>query len=229
MDSDYQLMSVEKWLYQYACVFVEYNNVDSSHGIDHLTAVHANALKILRADFAAKSPIADLPSNIANDIVLKAAFCHDLIDRKYVDVERAKTCLTWVFRENLYPKTWTDDIIEIIDNMSFSKRIHRRDAGLSMIPQNRLKSAIEIVVDADQLDCYDPDRCYQYNLHKNPNEDPKTIRGYQRTILEKRVLQYRDKFMCTSTGKKMAAILHDDLEEYVQKNLQDAPLFEYNC
>lgn len=226
----YVLDGIEKWLYNQAGRIIHERGIDESHGITHLRRTHRYALTILRNEpmLTTRSAIQDLPSDVASDIVLKAAFCHDLVDSKYMDVKSAIEDLRRVFADNLYPRQWTDDIMYIIEHESFSKRVARMRAGLPAIEPGRLQLATAIVADADQLDAYDPERCYTYNKHRYAGASEDVHRKWQRTILECRVLRYLDMFIYTETAKKLATPMHDALADYIKQNLMEYETYPYD-
>jgi hypothetical protein len=105
-----------------------------------------------------------------------------------------------------------------------------------MIEPNKYACAVGIVVDADQLDAYDVHRCriYQETKYSDtacPNlsegERLELIRGWQNTILRKRVLMYKNIYMNTEMGKKLAEPLHEKVLRHVEKELNDAKIFDY--
>lgn len=222
-------MDIPDWLYQYATKVLRDANFDSSHDMTHFLNVYNFAKQIISEEEG--ELISGLPNEIAKEIILYAAFIHDVVDSKYVNSDLAVKNLKQLFAENNYDSGRADIIIYLISHMSFSKRIKRKKDGLPLIEPGRLHLAMSIVCDADQLDAYRIERAIAYQHHKFGNlEEPektKKINGYIKTILVKRVLLYKDEFMNTDTGKRLAIEPHEKVVKYLSENLKDAELFDY--
>lgn len=225
-----------QWLWDYAQTAIVRHNIDESHGLWHLvnTVLYT---RIIMAEFADRPIIDGLSKQQEYDILSQAAFVHDLIDAKYVDEQAALADLRIAFAGAEYPPAHFAIIAHIITSMSFSKRIARRKDGLPMIEPGPLHLAVAIVVDADQLDGYDAERCriYQETKYFGPNADTRRpldersrlCRGWRRTILERRVLHYRDEYMNTEIARELAEPLHQKVVRHVVSELADAELYAY--
>lgn len=207
------------WLWQYAEKVIRECNFDSSHDMQHFVNVYHYVLDIINhLDFP--EIIEGIPCDDAIKLLSYAGFCHDLIDSKYVDSVEYLERLRKVFLENGYPEEYTEIIMFIIDNMSFSKQ--RKGV---VIPE-RYRLAMDIVGDADKLDAYRPERVIAYQTTCK-HDDPVMTRNWIKTILVSRVLEYKSKWLKTDYAKKLAAPLHEKVEQYVKENLENATLCDY--
>jgi hypothetical protein len=220
---------IPPWLVAYAHSVVKTHNIDSSHGVDHGIAVAKYAATITDCqdcclDKSHCNLIPGLSHDDARRVIIIAAFVHDLVDHKYVDPIEATREMKHEFTKHHMDDVLITYIDVIINNISFSKRVHRRKLGKKMIDMAELgcpelQLATEIVCDADMLDAYDPIRCINYRLHSMPN-NPDNLR-WAKLILSKRVLSYKSMFLNTNSSKKIAEPLHDELQEYLDVNMSD--------
>lgn len=226
---------IKPWLLDFANSMIFMYNIDSSHGINHLLNTAAYA-KIILEEFRGAQIIPGLSKPDEEELIIDAAFTHDLIDKKYMDEARGIGQLREIFEKNRYGRDKIDMIIKIITSISFSTRVARRREGLPMIEPGPLALATAIVVDADQLDAYDIERCQTYQITRffgrnAPNisleERSRLSRGWTKTILCNRVLKYKDEYMNTETGKKLSIPLHVKVREYVQTHMQNDDLYNY--
>lgn len=189
--------------------YLNANKFDSSHDINHATRVAVNCADIIN--------VGNYDLGADKTIVITAGFVHDMVDSKYVD-DAAQTIVRRVL-ETHFDASACDDILQIINNISYSKRIARRAAGLKMIDMAtaRLQLMTEIVCDADMLDAYDPQRCIDYGINKlGLGAD---VHKHVKKILSERVLLYRDNFFNTTAGRELSLPLHDELAVYVLTHL----------
>lgn len=213
-------MEIPDWLYDYANFVIEKYNFDSSHDMTHFGNVYKYAKQIIESDYPTGTLIPDISRYNSLEIVYLAAFCHDLIDDKYVDSEQAVEDLKEVFLDNGYYEKYLDIIILLITNMSFSKqRFGKQNVG------EKYQLALNIVGDADKLDAYRVERVVAYQQRKN--SDPEVYLGWIKTILVKRVLKYRDCWMKTEYAKRICLEMHEKVEKYVRENLSEVDMFEY--
>jgi len=233
---------IKQWLWDFAVDTIAHYHIDSSHGLGHLvnTAVYA---RIILEEFTEVSIIPGLSKAEEEGLIVDAAFTHDLIDKKYMDEHEGIARLDHLLTEHQYGRKNIDMLITIISTMSFSHRVARLKTGQIMIESGPLALAVGIVVDADQLDGYDIERCrmYQINRHfgindaltslypKRPHLDDRgrLCRGWIKTILTKRVLKYKDEYMNTTTGKKLAVPLHIKVADYVAQEHEHDDVFDY--
>lgn len=227
---------IKPWLWDFALETIATYSMDDSHGINHFVNTYNYVNRIIEEDFADAVIIPYISIEDTKEILGDAAFAHDLIDGKYINEGIGLTRFINVFRKNNYNPYYLDIIVYIITRMSFSKRHARRKNGIVMIEPSPYALAVGIVVDADQLDAYDPERCRVYQETKFARKEYHTMdkdalnelsRRWQATILKNRVLLYRDHYMNTRCGKKIAAVLHEETSKYVAREFSDVIPFDY--
>lgn len=211
-------MDIPLWLWYYADKVSR--NFDKSHDMYHFVNTYTYAKQIIYEDYKDIAIIPDISIEDGRKIVYHASFCHDLIDGKYMDVKIALGELRQVFIENGYNPEHLEIILFLINNMSFSKQ----RLGNQNIPE-KYSLALNIVSDADKLDAYRIERIVTYQNTKNT--DPEATVKWIKTILVKRVLEYRKKWLKTPYAMKISEGMHNDVVEYVEKNLKALDMFDY--
>ncbi len=238
LGSDLYSNIVAPWLWEYALDTIATYNIDTSHGIGHLvnTAIYT---RIILEEYASQSIIPSLSKPQEERLITDAAFTHDLIDHKYMPEAEGVSRLTNALEEHHYGHENISMLLTIITSMSFSTRVTRRRSGLPMIAPGPLALATAIVVDADQLDGFDIERCRTYQINKHFGRGPmqhlnshlddrgRLCRGWIKTILVNRVLKYIEEYMNTATGKKLAVPLHIKVADYVAREHTHDDLFDY--
>lgn len=218
---------IPKWMWEYALEEIRVNKFDSSHDMTHFVNVYNYAKTLMDAG----EPFEWTSSGCnvrARRIVLHAAFFHDMIDRKYVNVQLAIEKMIKEFEEQLYPRADLITLIELISNMSFSKRKARRLAGEPEFDREELVDALKLLCDADALDAYRVQRVTAYQHSKYP-EDTETAKRWCKTILVKRVLIYLSlNFIQTPTARALAEPMHAEVAKFVAENYSDdLEMFDY--
>lgn len=209
-------------LVEYAVNIVHEYAYDESHNIGHFLSTAEYARIILHT--IENSPIENIPKDRARQIIIDAAFTHDLLDKKYrPDTADAEDGLKWVLLSECgYTADEAETIVQIINAAPYSVRNERAERGLQAVPYGRLYLATAILVDADQLDAYKPIRCIRYTEKKYAHLSREEKVNRIRSILYDRVLNYKDRYMLTEPGKLLSVGLHADLIEWLNStNLAD--------
>ena len=215
------MKQIPSWLWDYAKYVIEKHDFDSSHDLNHFMNVYDYTQKIIDVDYDNDISLIDTISREDSiKICLYAAFCHDLIDSKYVDSEKSLEELKSIFLSNQYNAEHLDIIVFLINNMSFSKERF----GKQHIPK-KYQVAMNIISDADKLDAYRVERVITYQERKN--KDTKINKRWIKTILVKRILEYKDKWLKTNYAKSIAPPLHDRVQKYVDEMLIDVEMVDY--
>lgn len=213
-------MEIPKWLFDYAEKIVQENNFDSSHDMKHFINVYIYAKNIVEEDYPKGSLIEGICREDSLKILYYSAFSHDLIDSKYVDTETSIQDLRKLFLSNGYNEKFLDIVIFLINNMSYSKQ----RTGIYKIPEI-YQLIMNIVSDADKLDAYRVERVIEYQKNKNTN--PEVSKRWVKTILVKRVLKYRECWLKTKYALRISEKMHDQVQSYVNDNLQNLEMYEY--
>jgi hypothetical protein len=227
-----QVYGIKQGLWDFALETIDLYRMDDSHGIRHFVCVVLYTRLIMQS--SGISPvIPGLTTDAAAEIVIDAAFVHDLVDRKYtpamLDYEAADAPWPRLRAALLvYHTPQTVEMIRIIiDSVSWSKRRGRLASGLPPIEPGPLAAAIGIVADADQLDAYDVNRCKKYQTEHFRRiglwgqQYEHLCRQRIKSILVNRVLLYRDHYFSTAAARLIAGPLHLHVEAYVAAELSD--------
>ena len=215
--------NIPEWLRIYAENFVSEKGYDSSHDITHFSNV-VNYVKLI-IDYEKQKGRWTREDIEFEEIMYISAFCHDLIDGKYVDPLSSTQSLITLFKDNDYPSDKLEVILYIIQNMSFSKQRKRVISSKEEEKEGKYEKYLNIVSDADKLDAYRVERVVAFQESRNTDEN--ISKGWIKTILVKRILEYKDKWLKTEYAKLVAPPLHDKVEEYVEIHLKDVSMFDY--
>lgn len=211
----------------------EQYDIDPSHGLEHACRVATwctllyNELdkEIIHAEFGIG--IIDL-----RDVVISGGFIHDALDDKYIpgeDMIALQEELRSILLDAYNDKYIMQSIIGAINCISFSVRYARMNSGEHPMPTmiqvadelfpmtNLCRVGAHIIADADMIDAYNPIRCRDFRVHKNPvvyagwETNPNIRRKLHAGvggIIRNRVLYYKDIYMFTEAAKKYAKPLH---------------------
>jgi len=221
------LKIIPEWLFNFANKVIIKNNMDSSHDQLHFinTAKYAFTIvessEIKNKDYIVK----DFDFMNAREIIILSAYCHDLIDSKYMDEDKGIKNLNDAFIKNGYSQSKLDVILYIITHISFSKRRKREKEGLPLFEEHPYKFASQIVCDADQLDAYRVERIISYQNRKGLSNIE--TKQWCKTILVKRVLKYIEKYMNTEIAKIIAQDMHNKVQEIVDTEYIGVDMMEY--
>lgn len=186
----------------------------TGHDYQHIKRVVNNCKKIYK-----NMALSEEDKNI----IISAALVHDLIDYKLVEnIEKEKSKLIEVLEESDYRENQIDEIIYIIENMSFSANIDGKKE-LSLLGQ--------IVQDADRLDAIGAigiARTFYYggskgnHMYDDLNKDQ--VRDLNKeeylkgsTVIDhfyEKLLKIKD-LMNTKEGLKIAEERHSFMQEYL--------------
>lgn len=187
---------------------------DESHNYLHMFKVYENCQVIYEE--------MNLAKHIEAKIMAVALF-HDIADHKYYsDSEKdAANIKIRVLLEEYFSKEETNDILFIIDNISFS----REKAGLIRWNEFTRETLLirNIVSDADKLEAIGKvgiERCLQYTKDKYGDKltQQELIEHLEKHCQEKLYL-LAEKYIRTDRGKKLARPLHEETISIV-KNLK---------
>jgi uncharacterized protein len=186
---------------------------DESHDYSHMLKVVTNSFEILSHDDAVQKKCAEFP-NIAR-IILISAWLHDVRDHKYpnsITEEELRTFIVSLFAEENEKELKTQQIFDIIENISFSKE----NKGLRKSFSEPLNTVLEVVGDADRLEAIGAigiRRCEVFTREHGGTVPEDVITHCHEKLL--RILP--EGFIKTNYGKQIATPLHKEIEDYVKK------------
>ena len=218
---------IPEWLFNFANKVIFENNMDSSHDQLHFINTAKYAYKIVNSSEIKNKEyiIKDFDFIDSEEIIVLSAYCHDLIDSKYMDEEKGIKNLKDVFINNGYSESKLNVIFYIITHISFSKRRKREKEGLPLFEEHAYKFASQIVCDADQLDAYRVERIISYQNTKGLSD--LETKQWCKTILVKRILKYIEKYMNTKIAKTIAQDMHDKVQEIVNTEYIGVEMMDY--
>jgi len=146
-------------VYSFVQAMCKEYNIDESHDVTHARDCVQFARAITDTDCSAEE----------RTMIEYAAALHDCVDKKYVDVHRAKSQV-YTF---LYIEEWEQEdivaLIKIITTMSYSWLKSQMVEGRQVWPDHGpYQRAYHTVRQADLLCSYRAERCYQYQKRLSP-------------------------------------------------------------
>ena len=171
---------------------------DSSHDSEHAERVLRLALEIAEATY---------PSLDAS-IITVAALLHDVCDHKYKGATGTETLRDFVATQTGMDRA--SDIMDIIDNISFSKQ----DKGLDKDLGEDLTPYLVCIRDADRLEAIGESglqRCEQFTLARGGHIPRDVVQHCKDKLLR----LYSEHFIITDYARKLALPLHQHVESYV--------------
>jgi HD superfamily phosphodiesterase len=158
--------------------------IDESHDEFHMlrVALHTECLNKLCGRWV---------TDREREVMVLAAFTHDLCDRKYTDVDRGAYDIYCWLSDMSISKSQIEGIMKIILSMSYSK------VKKNGYPQNlgEWELAYHHVRIADLIDAYDIDRCYTYQSHRHPHMSEKEKWKAVCKLFRERVLKQKDEYI----------------------------------
>lgn len=167
-------------------VFESTKHFDDSHNVIHALKVCINVLKINEG--------LDTPLN--EEFLIVITMLHDVCDHKYPESIRKSELEEFIF--SAYGQELGRNIIEIIDNVSYSKEVK----GTTKIFDDQYDTYLQVVADADRLEAIGLAGKVPEDVVKHCHEK------LLRLLLEN--------FIKTKPARKMAEPLHQEIEEYVR-------------
>ena len=187
----------------------ETSTYDESHDFNHAVAVFTNTSKI-----AQSLSLNHLYNDDFNPfhVIEMASYLHDVCDHKYDDSNEKKERLYQYINTSSTPKE-TKIIIDIIDNMSFSKQKKGLAKNLG-----EYQILLDIISDADKLEALGQtgiNRCIKYTETYAHKED---IERLVKQHCYDKLLLLKDYYIKTLLGKKLAEPLHQVIVDYVNNH-----------
>lgn len=188
--------------YSFCASVCRTQKIDASHDEKHMERV---AKMTERLNELCGKPV----SQEEKDVMILAAFTHDLCDHKYTDVSAGLEVIDrWLERQPISEEQ-RRAVCRIISTMSYSKvkaRGYPTDLG-------RWELAYHHTRIADLIDAYDIERCYLYQSHKHPEMEETDKWRAVIDVFERRVLTQKDEFilpvapyaLCLVEGRHLVA------------------------
>ena len=181
---------------------------DESHGHHHMQTVFNNSLQICLGEDITDPNIIKLVSIVA--------WLHDVADHKYDKNGQLEQLVKDFLTTNFQPDA--ELIWNIITRISYSKEIKSK-ADWELVLGSEGILIRNIVSDADKLEAIGKigiERCIQYGAehhrHKYNEEAPRELLlKHVNEHAKEKLLLLKDHFIYTSTGKKMAEPLHNEM------------------
>ena len=191
-----------------------YKSRDKSHDWNHVLDVKNNSLILMRFDDFTEEQI---------NIVITAALGHDIWDHKYFDsddeINKLKSEFTNVLLDHSYTNETILSIIDIIDNISFSKEYKLRNQEKTIDLDDEILILRNIVSDADKLESIGEKgikRMIDYRIHKD-NTD--ILEDIQQHFKNKLCLLVKDNYIITPYAKNLAILSLKEMENIINDNL----------
>ena len=191
-----------------------YKNRDKSHDWEHVMSVKNNSFMLMKFNNFNEEQI---------NIVTIAALGHDIWDHKYLESEDEINELKSKFEQLLlkhnYKKSTIVSVIDIIDNISFSKEYSLRKNNKKINLSDDILLLRNIVSDADKLESIGKKgicRMIDYKIYKD-NID--ILQDVQCHFKNKLNLLVKDNYIVTPLAKAIATLKLKEMENIINNNL----------
>lgn len=191
-----------------------YKTRDKSHDWNHVLDVKNNSLILMKFDYFTEEQI---------NIVTTAALGHDIWDHKYFDsddeINKLKSEFTNVLLDHNYTKKTILSIIDIIDNISFSKEYKLRNQKKTIDLDDDILVLRNIVSDADKLESIGEKgikRMIDYGIYK---DNTHIIEDVHQHFKNKLSLLVEDNYIITPYAKNLAILRLKEMENIINDNL----------
>ncbi len=178
---------------------------DESHGLNHHLAVNSNVAAILDHD----------DGIYLRTLCHLAALLHDVVDHKYPATLERNTAALEKFLLDAVGQDDSVKIMWIIDNISYSKEAK---FGRPRNENRYVQRARDIVSDADKIEALGPDgikRCFTFQRTQNITAPDSVIHMSVIKQCREKFIRYRDEFIITDEGKRLATRGHDYIAGYL--------------
>jgi uncharacterized protein len=188
---------------------------DESHGFRHMEAVVETATIIAISDYIDHYNF----NNIMLDVIT-VAWLHDIADHKYDHDGLLEKKLDNFGFTNI-PNF--EDIKRVIKLISFSSEnkaiLANKPINYEEILGSYYRIIRDIVSDADKIEAIGSigiKRCIEYIKHINPKINETELSIAVKKHADEKLLRLKDEFIRTTTGKKIATSLHNEMVELLK-------------
>lgn len=206
---------VPNWLIKF--VDESTKHFDDSHDIIHALKVTSNVLAILeefrfnfRDDIDLELGQANnIPIELDKNLLIGMAMLHDVCDHKYPESIQRSELEEFIFSN--YGESYGSIIIDVIDNVSYSKEVK----GLQKKMPFPFNLYLDMIADADRLEAIGQEgikRCEIFTSVRGGKVPEDVIVHCHEKLL--RLLP--ENFIKTGPARKMAEPLHREIEDYVR-------------
>jgi uncharacterized protein len=171
---------------------------DESHNWEHADKVYKTTIEIANS----------FNIEYDEDIITYASMLHDVCDHKYPNSISRETLHNFIIDQ--LNETKANDIMNIIDNVSFSKE----DKGLCKDLGQKLNVYLTWIRDADRLEAIGEigiKRCTQFVIAIGGNVPQDVVQH----CYDKLLRLYDEHFIRTEYARKLAEPLHEYIMQYV--------------
>lgn len=193
-----------------------YENRDKSHDWNHVINVKNNALMII-------DNLDDELTDLDINIILISCIAHDIWDHKYSkDLDKTNTLkneFTSILSSFNYTNDTINDIITIIDNISFAKEFKLRNEGSNLFLPESIKYLRNIVSDSDKLEALGIEgikRMIDYRIYSNNQNIMEDIKEHYNNKLSKLI---KDDYIKLEFSKKIGSIKIKEMENIISDDL----------
>ena len=180
----YTGMDLFSTAFNFCATICREQGIDSSHDEHHMARVARMTERL--NDLSGRAVGQD-----EKDVMMLAAFTHDLCDHKYIDVCTGLNVVNRWLAQLPISEDQRHAVCRIISTMSYSKvkvAGYPADLGKWTLAYHHTRIA-------DLIDAYDIDRCYTYQSHKHPDMSEEDKWRAVIELFERRVLSQKDEYI----------------------------------
>ena len=200
------LISLNK-IFKFITTTCNLYNIDESHGVRH-------SMDILRISKNIVEEELNMCPYLHNKehIVYTSALLHDMCDHKYFKNNEGTENVFKFLTENNYEKNDIDDIMRIIDTISYSK-VKKYGYQFKKNESLEFKKMYHIVREADLLCAYEVERCLLYDLHTRNNPFTTSFKRADDLFQIRMLKHFDDNLFTTKYALREGRKMHKDAQE----------------
>lgn len=157
------LISLNK-IFKFITTTCHLYKIDESHGVRHSMDILRTTKNIVNEEYSLCPYLRN-----KEHIIYTSALLHDMCDDKYFKNNEGQNRVIDFLKHNDYFDSDIDDIMRIINTMSYSK-IKKYGFQFKENESEEFKKMYHIVREADLLCAYDVERCLLYDLYARDND-----------------------------------------------------------
>jgi len=200
------LISLNK-IFKFITATCNLYKIDESHGIRHSMDILRISKNIVDEEII-KCPYLFNKEHI----IYTSALLHDMCDDKYFKNNDGSDNIFNFLKENNYVENDIDDIMRIINTMSYSK-VKKYGYQFKENESEEFIKMYHIVRESDLLCAYEVERCLLYDLHMRNNPFTVSFKRADELFQTRMLKHFDDNLFTTNYALREGRNMHNDAQE----------------
>lgn len=204
------LISLNK-IFKFITTTCNLYNIDESHGARHSLDILRTSKNILDEECRTYPFLYE-----KKHIVYTSALLHDMCDDKYFKNNEGNDKVFKFLEDNDYPNNDIEDIMRIINTMSYSK-VKKYGYQFKENETDIFKKMYHIVREADLLCAYELERCLLYDLYTRNNDFTVSFKKANDLFQIRMFKHYDDDLFTTSYALREGKRMHNEAKNRIEE------------